>query len=206
MREDRDLILILDFGSQYTQLIARRIRDIGIYSLVLPYDTPISEIRSLSPKGIILSGGPNSVNFKKTLKPDKNIFKEAIPVLGICYGMQLIAKEFEGSVKKSLKKEFGHSNFTLNNKSILFKNCKIGEHKVWMSHSDKVEKVPKQFLSLGYSDNSKIAAIQHKKYNIYGLQFHPEVTHTSIGKEYYLILLISVNVKSLGHHITYVKK
>ena len=104
MREDRDLILILDFGSQYTQLIARRIRDIGIYSLVLPYDTPISEIRSLSPKGIILSGGPNSVNFKKTLKPDKNIFKEAIPVLGICYGMQLIAKEFEGSVKKSLKR------------------------------------------------------------------------------------------------------
>ena len=182
MREDRDLILILDFGSQYTQLIARRIRDIGIYSLVLPYDTPISEIRSLSPKGIILSGGPNSVNFKKTLKPDKNIFKEAIPVLGICYGMQLIAKEFEGSVKKSLKKEFGHSNFTLNNKSILFKNCKIGEHKVWMSHSDKVEKVPKQFLSLGYSDNSKIAAMQHKKYNIYGLQFHPEVTQTSIGK------------------------
>ena len=111
------LILVLDFGSQYTQLIARRIREIGVYSLVKPYNIPINEIIRLAPKGIIFSGGPNSVNTRKMLKPNKKIFSLGIPILGICYGMQLIAREFDGKVVKSLKKEFGHSTFNINKKS-----------------------------------------------------------------------------------------
>ncbi len=184
MPEGRDLILILDFGSQYTQLIARRIREAGIYSLVKPYDTPIDEINDLSPRGIILSGGPNSVNFKKTLKPDIRIFKSGLPILGICYGMQIIAKIFGGVVVKSTKKEFGHSEFKLNKTSLLFNGCDIRKlYNVWMSHADKVEKVPKTFKALGSSTNSKISGLENAKANIYGLQFHPEVTHTSIGKK-----------------------
>ncbi len=182
MSRDQDLILILDFGSQYTQLIARRIRELGIYSVVKPYNTHIDEINKLNPKGIILSGGPNSVNFKKTLKPSKMIFKLSIPILGICYGMQLIAKEFGGTVVESNKKEFGHSVFKIKNKSKLFEKIKNKNSNVWMSHSDKVHKIPKGFLSIGESTNSKVAALENKSLNIYGIQFHPEVTHTSIGK------------------------
>ena len=184
MTEGKDLILILDFGSQYTQLIARRIREIGLYSIVKSYDTSFKDIQTISPKGIILSGGPNSVNFKKRLNPDTEIFKSSIPVLGICYGMQLIGKEFGGSVVKSVKKEFGHSVFHINNTSPLFKGCKKNESiNVWMSHADKLLKAPKNFRVLGESTNSKVAAIENTQKHIYGLQFHPEVTHTSIGKK-----------------------
>ena len=117
MTLEKDLILILDFGSQYTQLIARRIRELGIYSLVKAYDTDIKDIQNLNPKGIIISGGPNSVNFKQTLKPNKKIFSLQIPILGICYGMQLLAKEFGGKVIKSNKKEFGNSKFIITKKN-----------------------------------------------------------------------------------------
>lgn len=171
MIEGKDLILILDFGSQYTQLIARRIREIGIYSIVKSYDTSLKDIQTISPKGIILSGGPNSVNFKKTLNPDKEIFKSSIPILGICYGMQLIGKEFGGSVVKSEKKEFGHSVFHIKSTSLLLKGCKKNESfNVWMSHSDKLLKAPKNFRVLGESTNSKIAAIENTQKHIYGLQ------------------------------------
>tara|TARA_B100000925_G_scaffold287442_1_gene266724 strand:- start:563 stop:2104 length:1542 start_codon:yes stop_codon:yes gene_type:complete len=183
MKQRQDLILILDFGSQYTQLIARRVREIGIYSLVKPYDINFSEIKKIKPKGIILSGGPNSVNFKKTLRPSKMIYKLDIPILGICYGMQLIAKEFGGSVIESNKKEFGHSIFKLRRKSQLFSGIKSSDSNVWMSHSDKVKKIPQGFVSIGESINSKVAALQNNSLNIYGIQFHPEVTHTSIGKK-----------------------
>ena len=185
MTRSRDLILILDFGSQYTQLIARRIRELGIFSLVEPYNISISKIRELNPKGIVLSGGPNSVNFSKTLRPRKDIFNLKIPVLGICYGMQLIAKEFGGSVVKSVKKEFGHSIFKINKKINLFNGCNndLKQCSVWMSHADKVDKLPKGFIAVGSSTNSKIAAICSSKMNIFGLQFHPEVTHTKIGKK-----------------------
>ena len=183
MTSERDLILILDFGSQYTQLIARRIREQGIYSLVKSYDTDIKQIKNLKPKGIILSGGPNSVNFKRTLKPSKNIFHLDIPILGICYGMQLLSKEFGGKVAESSKKEFGDSKFIIRKKSKLFCNIKINiEHKVWMSHSDKVIDLPSNFNKIGESTNSKIAAFENEDENIFGIQFHPEVTHTSIGK------------------------
>ena len=183
MTRSRDLIIILDFGSQYTQLIARRIRELGIFSIVKPYDINSNEIKKIQPKGIILSGGPNSVNFKKTLRPSKMIYKLEIPILGICYGMQLIAKEFGGSVIESSKKEFGHSIFKLRRKSQLFYDIKSSDSNVWMSHSDKVKKIPKGFVSIGESTNSKVAAIQNNSLNIYGIQFHPEVTHTSIGKK-----------------------
>ena len=184
MTSTRDLILILDFGSQYTQLIARRIREQGIYSLVKSYDTDISEVKNLNPRGIILSGGPNSVNFKKTLKPSKEIFSLKIPILGICYGMQLLSKEFGGKVINSSKKEFGDSKLKIKKKSKLFENIKINiEHKVWMSHSDQVVNVPANFTKIGESTNSKIAAFENTTINIFGIQFHPEVTHTSIGKK-----------------------
>ena len=184
MTPERDLILILDFGSQYTQLIARRIREQGIYSLVKSYDTDISEIKNLNPNGIILSGGPNSVNFKQTLKPNKKIFSLEIPILGICYGMQLLSKEFGGKVVESNKKEFGDSKLKIKKKSKLLKGIKINiEHKVWMSHSDKVINVPSNFTKIAESTNSKIAAFENISTNIFGIQFHPEVTHTSIGKK-----------------------
>ena len=184
MISEKDLILILDFGSQYTQLIARRIREEGIYSLVKTYDTNIKQIRDLKPKGIILSGGPSSVNFKQTLKPSKDIFLLGIPILGICYGMQLLSKEFGGKVVESNKKEFGDSKFQIKKKSKLFEDIKINEkHHVWMSHSDKVIDVPINFTMVGESTNSKIAAFENKHKNIFGIQFHPEVTHTSIGKK-----------------------
>ena len=195
MTKEKDLILILDFGSQYTQLIARRIRELGIFSLVKPYNITINEINELNPKGIVLSGGPNSVNFSKTLRPRKEVFNLNIPILGICYGMQLIAKEFGGTVIKSSKKEFGHSYFKLSNKVKLFNQCayKDKQHSVWMSHSDKVNVLPKGFITIGSSTNSKIAAIQNSKLNIFGLQFHPEVTHTTIGKKilynFFLLLI-----------------
>ena len=183
MNQRQDLILILDFGSQYTQLIARRIRETGIYSVVKSYDIPIKEIKKINPKGIILSGGPNSVNFKKTLRPSKMIYKLNIPILGICYGMQLIAKEFGGLVVESNKKEFGHSEFKIKKKSKLFNNISTTRTNVWMSHSDRVNKLPKGFVSLGESTNSKVAGLQNENLNLYGIQFHPEVTHTSIGKK-----------------------
>ena len=185
MARGSDLILILDFGSQYTQLIARRIRELGIFSLVEPYNISINKIRELNPKGIVLSGGPNSVNFSKTLRPRKDIFNLKIPILGICYGMQLIAKEFGGTVIKSTKKEFGHSIFKINKKINLFNGCynNLKQYGVWMSHADKVDKLPKGFIAIGSSTNSKIAAICSSEMNIFGLQFHPEVTHTKIGKK-----------------------
>lgn len=184
MMLEKDLILILDFGSQYTQLIARRIRELGIYSLVKAYDFNIKEIENLKPKGIILSGGPNSVNIENTLKPSKKIFALEIPILGICYGMQLLAKEFGGKVIKSNKKEFGDSKFMIKKKSKLFKNIEINlNHKVWMSHADKVSNLPKNFSKIGESINSKIAAFENKNKNIFGIQFHPEVTHTLLGKK-----------------------
>ena len=184
MIRNKNLILILDFGSQYTQLIARRIRELGIYSVVKPYDIDVKKIRELNPQGIIFSGGPNSVNIKNTLRPSRDIYKLNIPILGICYGMQLISKEFGGQVIKSSKKEFGDSIFKLKKTSPLFENIntKIA-HNVWMSHSDKVNSLPKNFKVIGESTNSKVAAFENKFLNIFAIQFHPEVTHTSVGKK-----------------------
>ena len=127
MTRSRDLILILDFGSQYTQLIARRIRELGIFSLVQPYNISTSKIRELNPKGVVLSGGPNSVNFSKTLRPRKDIFNLKIPILGICYGMQLLAINQSGKVEKTQKREYGNSILSIKEDSKLFSGIPLYE-------------------------------------------------------------------------------
>ena len=180
---DSEKILILDFGSQYTQLIARRIREQGVYSEILSCKTSFKNILKANPKGIIISGGPESVNAKNTLKVDSKILNSEIPILGICYGMQLMAKHFKGSVNTSKKREFGHAEVNID-KSKLFKNVvRHGKLNVWMSHGDKVNKLPKGFKKTASSANSPIAAFENHSIRKYGLQFHPEVTHTEKGQQ-----------------------
>ena len=178
-----NLILIMDFGSQYTQLIARRVRESGVYSVVKSSSISKKELLNLNPSGIILSGGPDSITSKKKHNLSKNILNANIPILGICYGMQLITDSFNGKVKSSQKKEFGHAVFNIEKLSKLFYRLKKGKNlNVWMSHSDKVIKLPKGFESLGSSSNTKFSAMYSSEKNIYCLQFHPEVTHTDNGK------------------------
>ena len=177
---DSEKIIILDFGSQYTQLIARRIRELGVYSEILSCNTSYKKILKANPKGIIISGGPESVNAKNTLKVDPKILDSEIPVLGICYGMQLMSKHFRGSVNTSKKREFGHAEIKIN-KGKLFRDIKISKLNVWMSHGDKVTKLPKGFKKVASSKNSPIAAFENNSIKKYGLQFHPEVTHTEKG-------------------------
>ena len=179
---DSEKIIILDFGSQYTQLIARRIRELGVFSEILSSNTSYENILKANPKGIVISGGPESVNAKNTLKIDHKILNSEIPVLGICYGMQLMAKHFEGSVNVSKKREFGHAEIKLM-KSKLFDVVKTSKLKVWMSHGDKVAKLPKGFKKIASSKNSPIAAFENNSRKKYGLQFHPEVTHTEKGSQ-----------------------
>lgn len=178
-----DKILVLDFGSQYTQLIARRIRENHVYSEIFPFNVPIERIREFNPKGLILSGGPSSVYDKDAPFPDNAIFDLDIPILGICYGMQLIAHMLEGGVVgKARNREYGRAEITINDTSELFKGLpKKGF--VWMSHGDRIEKEPSGFVSIAYTDNSPIAAMANPSRKFYALQFHPEVVHTQYGKE-----------------------
>ena len=157
---DSEKILILDFGSQYTQLIARRIREQGVYSEILSCNTSYKNILNANPKGIIISGGPESVNAKSTLQVDSKILDSDIPILGICYGMQLMAKHFKGSVNTSKKREFGHAEINLN-KSKLLQGVKTSKLNVWMSHGDKVIKLPKGFKKISSSKYSPIAAFDN---------------------------------------------
>jgi len=183
-REDLfDKIIILDFGSQYTQLIARRIRECKIYSEIHPFNISLKKIRSISPKGIILSGGPSSVYEKNAPRCAPELFKMGIPILGICYGMQLIGHLFGGEVSHSERREYGYAQLIIDHPSKLFKGIKkSGESlEVWMSHGDEIKRLPKGFRILAHSENTPIAAIEDSKRNIYGLQFHPEVAHTPMG-------------------------
>lgn len=175
-----DRILILDFGSQYTQVIARRVRECQVYSEILPFSTPAKLIATLRPKGIILSGGPASVYAPKAPQVDPEIFKLGIPVLGICYGMQLLAKWLGGKVEKSERREFGRGKLKLNLSCPLFRKLPK-EIEIWNSHGDKVIALPKGFKAVATTENSPYAVIQ--KGDIYGLQFHPEVAHTPRGKD-----------------------
>ncbi len=182
--QEPNLILIIDFGSQYTQLIARRVRESGVYSVIKSNKIAKKDFLNLKPKGIILSGGPDSVRLNKIHKLPNYILESNIPILGICYGMQLITHYFKGKVKSSVKKEFGHSTLKIKGTSKIFEGLnKNSILNVWMSHSDKVFKLPSGFKVLGSSDNTKIAAMYHPTKNIYGLQFHPEVTHTDFGSK-----------------------
>ncbi len=175
-------ILILDFGSQFTQLIARRIREANIYCEIHPFSIGLEQIREFSPKGIIFSGGPNSVYDDGAPTLDKAVFDIGVPILGICYGMQLISHMLGGSVKGCDKREYGFTTIDLANDSILFKSFdKEDDHTVWMSHGDSIEQAPEGFEIVASSNNTKYAAMQNVAKNIYAIQFHPEVEHTQNG-------------------------
>ena len=173
-------IIILDFGSQYNQLIARRVRDLGVYSEVLPFDTPLDEILERKPVGIILSGGPSSVNVPDACLVDKALFEAGVPVLGICYGMQLTAHLLGGKVKKGEKGEYGKANFEILKTNSVLEGISLTST-VWMSHFDEVETPPAGFEISGKS--GVIAAMANEEQKIYTLQFHPEVSHTEEGEK-----------------------
>ena len=175
-------ILILDFGSQYTQVIARRIRECQVYSEIVPFDTPAAEVARLKPNGLILSGGPASVYDKGAPHLNPEIFSLGIPVLGICYGMQLMADHLGGEVEFSARREYGPGMLRITNSSQLFEG--LGEQiDIWSSHGDKVTTLPAGFRTAARTENSDFAAIENPERKLYGLQFHPEVAHTPRGKE-----------------------
>ena len=200
----KDKIVIIDFGSQVTKLIARRVREEGVYSEVItPYEVEkIKEYSSI--KGLILSGGPSTVISKKFQSIPKDLFEKKIPILGICYGLQLIAKIFGGKVKSlNKKREFGRAHLYKKKKSTLINNFITSKTSVWMSHEDAVVKLPKNFKIIASTKNSKLTIIENTKSKIYGVQFHPEVTHTDNGNQIFKNFLFSIckikknwNVKS----------
>lgn len=173
------MILVIDFGGQYNQLIARRVRDLNVYCEVVPYTKALEEIKAKSPEGIIFTGGPNSVYAEGAPKLEKEVFELGIPILGLCYGMQLMAHSLGGEVKESSQREFGKTEFKLEDNEI-FKDIPE-ESIVWMSHVDKVVKLPKRFKIIGSTDNTEIAAMADEERKLYALQFHPEVNHSEYG-------------------------
>ncbi len=175
-------IVILDFGSQYTQLIARRIRELGVYCEIHPYNVNPDIFLKLNIKGIVLSGGPASVYDTKAPRVGKHILELNLPVLGICYGLQLITFLTNGEVVKAEKKEYGLAELEITGESLLFKDIP-GQSKVWMSHGDRVLKLGEGFKVIGCTKNAPYAAIEHENKPIFGLQFHPEVEHTKYGKK-----------------------
>ena len=177
-----DSVVVLDFGSQFAQLIARRVRELNVYSVLLPHDTPWVEIERRAPKAIILSGGPNSVYDEDAPRPDAAIWRGDIPVLGICYGAQLMAHELGGDVLPAAKREYGPATVTITDDDGLF----IGldrDQPVWMSHGDSITRLPSGFRSTAQTDSSPFAGLVDHARNLYGIQFHPEVVHTPKGRD-----------------------
>jgi GMP synthase (glutamine-hydrolysing) len=192
-RKDKDKILIIDFGSQVTKLIARRIRDLGVYSEIITPKESIKLKKFNDIKGFVFSGGPSTVTRKKFQNVPKEIFEKNIPILGICYGLQLIAKVFGGKIKASKKKrEFGRAILSSHKPSLLTKNFLSSRKSVWMSHEDAVVKLPKNFKIIASTKESKLTIIENTKKNIYGVQFHPEVTHTENGKQIFKNFLFKI--------------
>ena len=177
-------ILIIDFGSQFTQLIARRIRELGVYSEIISHKKMNLKLNKSKIKGIILSGGPLNVYQSKKVKFRREIFKWNIPILGICFGHQVISKELGGKVKKAKHREFGLAKLKRINKSKLTQNFfnQNGSNKVWMSHADEVTKLAKGFKVIAKTETSKFSIIENSTKKLYGIQFHPEVTHTEKEK------------------------
>ena len=212
LNKNLNKILIIDFGSQFTQLIARRIREFGVFSEIVSHKKVKNKDIDNSVKGIILSGGPLNVYQINKYSFDKRIIKNHVPVLGICFGHQILSKLNGGKVKQSKYREFGLANINKKRESILTKNFfnKKDINKVWMSHADEVSKLPKNFKVIASSQNSKFAIIENKKENFYGVQFHPEVTHTENGKKLinnfiFLICKIKRNWSSKDQKIKLIK-
>ena len=192
-QNETEKVIIIDFGSQVTKLIARRIRELGVYSeIITPKD--IRKIKNYQNiKGIIFSGGPATVTKKKFQSVPKKIFKKRIPILGICYGLQLIAKIFGGKIKSSKKRrEFGRAQLLKIKTSPIIKNFTSSKKIVWMSHEDAVIRLPKNFRRIASTKNSKLTIIENSDRKIYGVQFHPEVTHTENGKQIFKNFLFSI--------------
>ena len=179
---NKDTILILDFGSQYTQLIARRVRELKVFSVIESCNISLAKIKTIKPKGIILSGGPHSVYEKNAPSLNKGILKLGVPVLGICYGMQIMVQTLEGKVQESRKREYGRAAMYIDDHKDLFFTLKP-KIASWMSHTDKVTKLPKGFRALSHTLNTRYAAIGNEKSKFYGVQFHPEVAHTELGTQ-----------------------
>ena len=187
----KETVVVLDFGAQYNQLIARRVRECNIYCVLLPYDAPLAKIKGLNPRAIIMTGGPSSVSKKGSPKCDSRIFGLGVPILGICYGMQLMGYMLGGRVGHTKKREYGHAEIVIDKKEKLFLGLNKKE-KVWMSHGDQVLVLPKGFMRLGHTKNSKIASMCDPKKRFYGVQFHPEVVHTPKGMEIFKNFLYKV--------------
>jgi len=176
-----DKIVVLDFGSQYSHLICRRIRDFSVYAELVPFDISLENLTKLNPKGIIFSGGPSSVYDSGAPIPDKKIFQLNVPILGICYGHQIIVNNFGGKIKRA-NKEYGSSVLTIDSNSDILNG--VGDSvRAWMSHGDEAEDVPEGFEIIGHTESSRSAAIANKQKTVFGIQFHPEVVHTEKGTE-----------------------
>jgi GMP synthase (glutamine-hydrolysing) len=177
-------IIVFDFGSQYTQLIARRLREEGVYCEIVPYSESLEAVKAKNPRGLILSGGPASVYEEDAYMVDKGVFEMGLPILGICYGMQLITHVFGGEVVRADHHEYGKAKILFDDihggVSPLFKDIE-SNHTVWMSHADKVVKLPEGFVRIGHTDNAEFAAIANDEKKVYALQFHPEVAHSEFG-------------------------
>jgi GMP synthase (glutamine-hydrolysing) len=179
----QDWILILDFGSQYTQLIARRVRELNVYCEIHPFNKNLDSFSDNSPSGIILSGGPSSVNDENAPNLNTTIFDWDVPILGICYGLQILAhSEIPGSVEKAERREFGRSELIVDDGTDLLKGTPQ-ESVVWMSHGDHIKELPSQYEIIAHTDNARVAAVRHTEKPIFGVQFHPEVAHTVYGKQ-----------------------
>ncbi|HEY9807764.1 MAG TPA: glutamine-hydrolyzing GMP synthase [Halomicronema sp.] len=177
--KDRGMIVILDFGSQYSELIARRIRETQVYSEVLSYRTTAEQLREINPKGIILSGGPNSVYDNGAPHCDKEIWNLGVPVLGVCYGMQLMVQQLGGGVERAKRAEYGKASLLINDPTDLLTNVE-NQSTMWMSHGDSCTELPEGFEILAHTENTPCAAVAHHAKKLYGVQFHPEVVH-SVG-------------------------
>ena len=181
----QDMIVILDFGSQYTQLIARRVRELKVYCEIHPCTVPLEQVRALAPRGVILSGGPASVYDDDAPTVDPGILDLGVPVLGICYGMQLMTHLLGGQVASSAHREYGPAELIIDDDSDLLHDCgdAKGTLRVWMSHGDRIETPPPGFTVIGHSGNSPVAVMHDNSGRLFGIQFHPEVAHTPRGKD-----------------------
>jgi GMP synthase (glutamine-hydrolysing) len=182
MNKPNEIVVVLDFGGQYNQLIARRIRDLGVYSELLPYNTPAEKLRELAPKGIVFSGGPSSVYTDNAPQVDRAIYDLGIPIFGICYGMQLMAHQLDGKVERAGKREYGKADVQFNQDARLAKGLD-SRQTVWMSHGDHVTDLPTGFTQDAGTESAPIAAMSNLERNLYAVQFHPEVRHSVQGNE-----------------------